>query len=51
MEDQPGTLGKICRALADGKVNILAFQSIPLGEKEPGPLRGRQSDHCQVCSG
>lgn len=29
MEDQPGTLGKICRALADRDVNILAFQSIP----------------------
>jgi hypothetical protein len=29
MEDEPGALGKICRALADGKVNILAFQSIP----------------------
>lgn len=29
IEDQPGTLGKVCRALADQKVNILAFQSIP----------------------
>jgi hypothetical protein len=29
MEDQPGTLGKICRTLGDRKVNILAFQSIP----------------------
>ena len=29
MEDQPGTLGKFCRALADGGVNILAFQSFP----------------------
>ncbi len=29
MEDQPGTLGKACRALADRGVNILAFQSIP----------------------
>ena len=29
MEDQPGTLGKVCRALADRGVNILAFQSIP----------------------
>jgi hypothetical protein len=25
--DQPGTLGKFCRALADKGVNILAFQS------------------------
>jgi hypothetical protein len=33
MEDEPGALGKICRALADAKVNILAFQSIPW-EKE-----------------
>src|SRR5688500_14994868 len=29
MEDEPGALGKICRTLADAKVNILAFQSIP----------------------
>jgi hypothetical protein len=29
MEDRPGTLGKVCRALADQEVNILAFQSIP----------------------
>ncbi len=33
MEDQPGTLGTICRALADRGVNILAFQSIPLEGK------------------
>src|SRR6266852_2613016 len=33
MEDEPGTLGKICRALANGKVNILAFQSIPSEEE------------------
>ena len=29
MEDRPGTLGKLCRALADRGVNILAFQSNP----------------------
>ena len=29
MEDRPGTLGKVCRALADRGVNILAFQSMP----------------------
>ena len=28
-EDKPGTLGKLCRALADQNVNILAFQSFP----------------------
>jgi len=28
LEDRPGTIGKICRALADQKVNIVAFQSI-----------------------
>src|SRR5262245_59496639 len=27
MEDQPGTLGKICSKLADRSVNILAFQT------------------------
>ena len=30
LADRPGTLGKLCRALADRNVNILAFQSIPL---------------------
>ena len=29
MDDEPGALAKICGALADGKVNILAFQSLP----------------------
>jgi len=29
MEDRPGTLGKVSRALADCGVNILAFQSCP----------------------
>ena len=29
MDNRPGSLGKICRALADRGVNILAFQSIP----------------------
>lgn len=33
MQDQPGTLGKICRALADRGLNILAFQSINLEGK------------------
>ncbi|PYX74254.1 MAG: acetolactate synthase [Acidobacteria bacterium] len=32
LEDRPGTLGNACRALADRKVNILAFQSIPAEE-------------------
>ena len=27
LEDRPGTLGKVSRALADRGVNILAFQS------------------------
>lgn len=30
LADRPGALGKLCRALADRNVNILAFQSIPL---------------------
>ncbi len=29
LEDRPGTLGKVCRALADRGLNILAFQSFP----------------------
>lgn len=29
MEDHPGTLGKLCRALADRGVNIVAFQAFP----------------------
>ncbi len=27
MEDRPGTLGKLCQAVADQNINILAFQS------------------------
>jgi hypothetical protein len=35
MADRPGTLGKICGALAARGVNILAFQSFPLqGESQ-----------------
>jgi len=33
LEDRPGTLGKVCRALADRGVNILAFQSCPAERK------------------
>ena len=29
MEDQPGTLAKFCWALADRRLNIVAFQSFP----------------------
>ena len=29
LEDRPGTLGQICRTLADRGVNILAFQAFP----------------------
>jgi hypothetical protein len=29
LDDRPGILGKVCRALADRGVNILAFQSFP----------------------
>lgn len=29
MENRPGSLGTVCRALANRGVNILAFQSIP----------------------
>jgi len=33
MEDRPSALGKVCRALADREVNILALQSFPIGGK------------------
>jgi ACT domain-containing protein len=33
MEDRPGTLGKLCRALGDRRVNILALQSFPFEGK------------------
>src|SRR5713101_2623316 len=33
LEDRPNTLGKVCRALADREVNILALQSFPIGGK------------------
>jgi hypothetical protein len=33
MDDRPGTLGKICRALADKNLNILATQSFSIGGK------------------
>ena len=29
-EDKPGMLGKLCHALADKNINILAFQSFPI---------------------
>ena len=29
LEDRPGTLGKVCRSLAERGVNIVAFQSVP----------------------
>jgi len=28
-ENKPGTLGTLCQALADQKVNIVAFQTVP----------------------
>lgn len=34
MEDEPGTLATVCRALAESRVNILAFQSILWEEGE-----------------
>jgi hypothetical protein len=38
LEDRPGTLGKLCQALADQNVNILAFQQFP-HEKGKGSVR------------
>lgn len=33
LEDRPSMLGKVCQALADREVNILALQSFPIGRK------------------
>ena len=38
LEDRPGTLGKLCQALADENINILAFQQFP-HEKGQGSVR------------
>jgi hypothetical protein len=38
LEDRPGTLGKLCQALAEQNVNILAFQQFPY-EKGKGSVR------------
>src|SRR5439155_21059873 len=33
MDDKPGTLGKICRALSERDVNIIGAQSFPVAGK------------------
>jgi len=33
MDDKPGTLGKICRALSERNVNIIAAQYFPVAGK------------------
>jgi hypothetical protein len=38
LEDRPGTLGKLCQALAEERVNILAYQQFP-HEKGNGSIR------------
>ncbi len=38
LEDRPGTLGKLCQALAEQSVNILALQSFPL-KKDKSSVR------------
>jgi len=38
LEDRPGTLGKLCQALAEQNINILAFHSCPL-EKGKSTVR------------
>lgn len=38
LEDRPGTLGKLCKALAEQDVNILAYQQFP-HEKGKGSVR------------
>jgi hypothetical protein len=39
LDDKPGTLGKICRALADRNVNIVAAQSFPSSSSGKAVMR------------
>ena len=32
MDNRPGSLGNVCRQLADAGVNVVAFQSVPSGK-------------------
>lgn len=32
MDNRPGSLGTVCRQLADAGVNVMAFQSVPSGK-------------------
>jgi hypothetical protein len=49
LEDRPGALGKVCRALADHKGSIVAFQSFPSDGKSmvrfvvDDPERGKRA--------
>lgn len=38
LEDRPGTLGKLCQALAQENINVLAYQQFP-HEKGKGSVR------------
>src|SRR2546422_11570403 len=44
LDDRPGTLGKVCRTLADRGVNILAFQS----EEHTSELQSRLHLVCRL---
>ncbi len=44
LEDRPGTLGKLCQALAEQSVNILAFQSQELRTPHLGQSSRGQID-------
>jgi glycine cleavage system regulatory protein len=46
-EDRPNALGKVCRALAEHGVNILALQSFPNRREDRDPIHRRQSDNSQ----
>jgi hypothetical protein len=55
LENRPGTLAHIAKALADTKVNIVAISCSPVGAQcsvqvvvdnvNKGPLSGIESDH------
>jgi hypothetical protein len=41
LDNRPGSLGKVCRALTDHGVKIMAFQSIPSDKDDPLTPRER----------
>jgi hypothetical protein len=48
MQDRPGTLGKVSKALADQQVNIVAFQSFPSTSEGESTVRMIFDNHSRA---